>query len=129
MAPHPSIPPEVAVDLREAALCFSIGAWNACTTMCRRSLQSCAKNKGANPKDDLFGQLQELRDRDIIPAVLYDVADAIRKKGNIGAHPGRDPVLNTQVSEAEARAVFRIIEQVYKYVYEYPDDVTKLNQP
>jgi hypothetical protein len=79
--------------------------------------------------DVLFGQLQELRDRDIIPAVLYDVADAIRKKGNIGAHPGRDPVLNTQVSEAEARAVFRIIEQVYKYVYEYPDDVTKLNQP
>ena len=127
--PHPAIPAEVAVDLREAALCLSIGASSACTVMCRRALQSCAKDKKADPKDDLFDQLQELKIRNIIPGVLYDMADTIRKKGNIGAHPGRDPVVNRAVSDAEARAVFGIVEQVFRYIYEFPAEVAQLKGP
>ena len=108
---------------------LSIGAWNACAAMCRRALQSCAKDKGANPKDKLFDQLQELKDKGIIPDLVYDMADAIRKKGNIGAHPGEDPIINESVSEAEARAVFSIVEYVFKYVYELPSEVTALKGP
>jgi hypothetical protein len=127
--PHPSIPEIVATDFREASICLSIGAWNASTVMCRRSLQSCAKEKGANPKDDLFDQLQELKDRDLIPDLVYNMADTIRKKGNIGAHPGRDPIANKSVSEKEAREVFGIVEFVYKYVYELPSQVAQLSNP
>ncbi len=126
--PHPDIPNAVAVDLREAAICLSIGAWNAATVMCRRSLQSCAKDKGANSKDDLFDQLQELKDRGLIPDLVYQMADTVRKKGNIGAHPGRAPVLNASISEKEARAVFGIVEYVFKYIYELPSEVASLSR-
>lgn len=126
MTPHHSLPAQVAVDIREASLCLSSCAWNAAAAMCRRALQSCAKNRGADPKDDLFDQLQELRDKSVIPPLIYDMADAIRKKGNIGAHPGRDPVVDTNVSERDARATFGIVVQVFKYVYEFPDEVAAL---
>ena len=124
--PDPSIPLAVRVDFREASICLSAGAWNAGAALCRRALQSCAKDKGADPKDDLFDQLKELRDKSIIQGVLYDMADAIRSKGNIGAHPGRDPIVNEKVSEAEARAVFALVEQVFKYVYEFPAQIGTL---
>lgn len=97
--------------------------------MCRRALQSCAKDKKADPKEDLFDQLQELKSQNVIPGVLYDMADTIRKKGNIGAHPGRDPEVNQAVSATEARAVFGIVEQVFRYVYEFPDEVSRLKGP
>jgi hypothetical protein len=74
-------------------------------------------------------QLQELKSQNVILDVLYDMADAIRKKGNIGAHPGRDPVVNQAVSATEARAVFGIVEQVFRYVYEFSDEVSRLKGP
>jgi Domain of unknown function (DUF4145) len=120
LTPHESLPAQVAVDYREASLCLSAGAWNACAAMCRRALQSCAKDKGADAKEDLFDQLKELRDRGDLSQTVYDMADAVRKKGNIGAHPGKDPVLNENLPERVARDVFAIVEQVFKYVYEYP---------
>lgn len=126
ISPHPSIPATVAVDFKEASVCLSIGAWNAVAAMSRRALQSCAKDKGANPKDDLFAQLKELKDKQVIPDLVYDMADTIRKKGNIGAHPGRDPITNETVSEKEAKSVFSIIEFVFKYVYELPSEVSSL---
>lgn len=129
LRPHPSIPAVVAVDLREASLCLSIGAWNACAAMCRRALQSCAKEKGANPKDDLFEQVQELKGKKIIPDLVFQMAHTIRKKGNIGAHPGRNPVVNDAVSAKEANAVFSIVEFVFKYVYELPAEVASLTGP
>lgn len=129
IVPHPSIPAVVAVDLKEASLCLSIGAWNAATAMYRRALQSCAKDKGANPKDDLFDQLNELKDKQIIPDLVYDMANTVREKGNVGAHPGRDPVINESVSEREAKAVFSIIEFVFKYVYELPSEISTLKGP
>jgi len=61
ITPHPSIPANIAVDLRDASLCLSIGAWNAAATMCRRALQSCAIEKKADPKERLFDQLKELK--------------------------------------------------------------------
>jgi hypothetical protein len=127
--PHPSIPAEIATDLREAAICISIGAWNAATVMCRRSLQSCAKEKGANPKDNLFDQLKELKDQNLIPDLVYQMADTIRKKGNVGAHPGKDPIVNVSMSEKEAKAVFSLVESVYKYVYQMPSEVNALSSP
>lgn len=127
--PHPTIPETVAVDFKEATVCLSIGAWNAAAAMCRRALQSCAKDKGANSKDDLFSQLKELKDKQVIPDLVYDMADTIRKKGNVGAHPGKDPITNEAVSEVEAKAVFSIIEFVFKYVYELPSEVATLQGP
>lgn len=128
LVPHESIPEKISVDLREAALCLSIGAWNAATVMCRRSLQSYAIDRGADPKEDLFAQLKELKERDLMPEVLYKMAESIRKKGNVGAHPGRDPIVNQVVSEKEAKTVFAIVEHVYKYGYELPSEVEKLGE-
>jgi hypothetical protein len=97
--------------------------------MCRRSLQSCAKEKGANPKDDLFAQLKELKEQNLIPDLVYQMADTIRRKGNVGAHPGKDPIVNVSVSEKEAKAVFGIVEFVYKYVYQLPSEIDVLSKP
>lgn len=126
LKPHASLPEQVAADFREAALCLSAGAWNASAAMCRRAVQSCAKEKGADPKDDLFDQLRELRDKGVLVSTVYDMADVIRKKGNVGAHPGKDPIISENLSEAAARDVFAIVDQVFKYVYEYPSQVAAL---
>lgn len=128
LKPHDSIPATVAVDLKEASVCLSIGAWNAATAMCRRALQSCAKDKEANPKNYLFEQLKELREKEIIPDLVYDMANTVKNKGNIGAHPGEDPQTNESVSEKEAKAVYSIVEFVFKYVYELPSEVASLNR-
>jgi len=86
------------------------------------------RRRGADPKDDLFDQLEELRGKRIIPDPIYDMAEAIRKKGNVGAHPGH-PVVNTNLSEKEAQSVFDIVDQVFEYVYEYPSHVAALKGP
>ena len=120
--PHAAIPPSIASDYREASLCLSAGAWNACVTMCRRAIQSCAKDQNANPKNDLFKQLKELNEKGIIPDSLYKVADAIRKKGNVGAHPGKEQNEAEVVEKPEAQAVFHLTEQTFRYIYELPHD-------
>jgi hypothetical protein len=124
--PHSSLPAVVSIDFKEASICLSAGAWNATTVMCRRALQSCAKDKKANPKEDLFDQLKELKEKEIIHDVLYDAADSIRKKGNIGAHPGKKPIINDSISETEARSIFGLTEQIFRYIYQLPSEVQAL---
>lgn len=90
--------------------------------MCRRAIQSCAKDQNANPQNDLFKQLKELNEKGIIPDSLYKVADAIRKKGNVGAHPGKEQNETEVVEQPEAQAVFHLTELTFRYIYELPHD-------
>jgi len=64
--PHPlpsptdsNIPKELANDLDEAKMCFSVACYRACAVMARRSIQNTCFKKGAKEKD-LVKQIKEL---------------------------------------------------------------------
>ena len=54
-----NIPKELANDLDEAKMCFSVGCYRACAVMARRCIQNACRKKGAKEKD-LVKQINEL---------------------------------------------------------------------
>lgn len=115
------IPDDVWIDYFEACKCFEIKAYNATVVMLRRALQNIAIDKGAKKSDDLYTQLEELKNKDIIQGILYDVSKHIRTIGNDGAHPEK-----TKVIEEDAMEIKDFTWQIIDYVYLLPDRVNKL---
>ena len=56
------LPEAIETLFREALLCYSHGAFNAFTSMCRRTMQTAFELLGEPGKLRLFDQLNELRD-------------------------------------------------------------------
>ena len=55
------VPEQVEVMFKEALVCFSAGAFNAFTSMCRRTAQAAFLELGASGKLRLFDELNHLR--------------------------------------------------------------------
>lgn len=116
---HKSIPKEIGNDYVEALLSYSVGAYNASATMCRRAIQSSAIERGADPKKKLSKQIEELRDNHIIEPSLAEWADEIRLIGNVpGAHP--DVRTFRGVTKEECKEMTDFLESWLEYVYEKP---------
>ncbi len=110
----PAIPPEIGDDFSEANRCISVEAKKATVAMCRRVLQNACVKKGANAKTDLFDQIEELESKRIINPSMKDVAHAIRKIGNWGAHPQDDPLKDVTLDDAM---------EIVKFTNEFLDEV------
>jgi len=95
-----AIPEDIADDFNEANRCFAVEAKKATVTMCRRVLQNTCISKGADPRKDLFNQIDELESKRIINPSMKDVAHAIRVIGNWGAHPQNDPLKDVTIEDA-----------------------------
>jgi hypothetical protein len=113
--PDELIPAAIRVDLFEARLCFSVGAYKATAGMCRRALQGAVVQQGATPKKTLAAQIDEVVNSNKVHASLKDWADAIRLIGNSGAHVGDDG-LETVTAE-EAQDLLDFTEQFLELTY------------
>ncbi|HYV13498.1 MAG TPA: DUF4145 domain-containing protein [Pyrinomonadaceae bacterium] len=82
----PLVPEEIADDYLEAQRCFLVGAWRGCAVMARRCMHSVAERFKATGRD-LYEQIEDLRNRQIITPVLADQAQHVRVLGKHGAHP------------------------------------------
>jgi len=86
------LPKTVADDFREALICYSNSCFNAFAAMCRRSIQSSFQELGAEGKDKVLNQLQDVRDTAAIDEETFDILKQIIIAGHDGAHPHLPPL-------------------------------------
>ena len=115
-APLPSptdsnIPQELATDLDEAKMCFSVGCYRACAAMARRCIQNACIEKGSKEKN-LVKQINELTQLGIITKDIEEWATVVRWVGNDAAHPGKDPV-----TKEDAEDTLKLAEQFLHVIF------------
>ena len=81
------LPESVAADFREALICYSNSCFNAFASMCRRTIQASFQELGAEGKDKVMSQLQDVRDTASIEEETFDILKQIIIAGHDGAHP------------------------------------------
>lgn len=106
-----NIPKELAVDLDEAKMCFSVECHRACAVMARRCIQKACIEKGAKEKD-LVKQIKELCQLGIITKDIEEWATVVRWVGNDAAHPGKDPV-----TKEDAEDCLKLAEQFLHVIF------------
>ena len=67
------LPEEPELLFREALVCFSVGAYNAFASMCRRAAQAVFADLGDNGKLKLFDQLNDVRELADLDAETFNV--------------------------------------------------------
>lgn len=119
--PHPlpsptdsNIPPDIASDLNEAKMTFSVGCYRACAAMARRCLQNTCIVKGATKKN-LVDQIKELTQKGIITKDIEEWATVVRWVGNDAAHPGKDAV-----KKDDADDCLKLAEQFLHVIFVAP---------
>ena len=108
------IPKELAADLDEAKMCFSVECYRACAVMARRCIQNACSAKGATEKD-LVKQIKELCQLGIITKDIEEWATIVRWVGNDAAHPGKDPV-----TKEDAEDCLKLAEQFLHVIFVTP---------
>lgn len=108
------MPELIRLDLDEAKICFSSGAYRAAAVMARRAMQVAATDKGATG-DKLVSQIHELQQTGKITTDLKDWADAVRWVGNDAAHPN-----GVLVTQDDAKDVLQLAEQFLYVLYVAP---------
>jgi hypothetical protein len=119
----PHVPPGVADDYVEAALCLSVGAYKGAVAMCRRALQAAALERQCK-RAKLMNQLDDLGDKGLLNAKLLEVAHQVRHFGNYGSHPDDDGL--GEVSQDEADTIHKLTWQVLEDLYVNPARVNAM---
>ncbi len=101
------LPKEVAEDLREALTCYSSSCFNAFAAMCRRAVQSASSALGAQGKDKVQQQIQDLKELAGLDDETFDLLKTIVLAGHDGSHPHL-PAL----SPARAEVLLELIKDV-----------------
>jgi HEPN domain-containing protein len=106
-----NIPKDLAKDLDEAKMCFSVGCYRACAVMARRCIQNACLEKGAKEKD-LVKQINELCKLGIITNDIEEWATVVRWIGNDAAHPNKE-----QVKKEDAEDCLNLAEQFLHVIF------------
>jgi hypothetical protein len=81
------LPQTVSDDLKEALTCYSNSCFNAFASMCRRTIQSSSTQLGAEGKDKVLRQIEDLKAMAQIDDETFEVLKTIVIAGHDGAHP------------------------------------------
>ena len=120
----PAIPKEIADDYGEAIKCDGVSASKATVTQCRRAMQNACILRGANPKNDLLDQIDELESKRIINPTLKEIAHTIRMIGNWGAHPQKDPL--KEVTPEDSSEVLKFTSELLDEIFVRPARIKSL---
>jgi HEPN domain-containing protein len=110
----PNIPKDLARDLDEAKMCFSVNCYRACAVMAQRCIQNACLQKGVAAKD-LVDQIAELEQKGIITKDIREWATVVRWVGNDAAHPGKD-----DVKKEDAKDCLDLAEQFLHVIFVTP---------
>ena len=119
---HIAVEKNVAAATVEAQNCLSVGAYNASGVMTRRAIHSLCHDKKAVGKD-LFAQLNDLKNKQLITPDLHDWADSLRALGRDGAHPEFP-----ELTQEDAEDGVRLLQEIVKYTYILPQERAKKRQ-
>jgi Domain of unknown function (DUF4145) len=132
-AVDPFVPKDIAEDFLEAQRCFMVGAWHGCAVMARRCMHSVAEHFKATGKD-LYEQIENLKNAQIITPVLAEQAQHVRVLGKHGAHP-YDMKGNElkDLGVGDAQSALEFCEFIFDQVFVQPEKIkaskTRLSSP
>ncbi len=108
------LPGRIREEFMEAAESLQIGAILASMTMSRRVLQRCLKAQGFEERN-LYDQIEAAKKDGTMPKRYHELADEIRKYGNIGAHPDDDKIelVTTENANQLLEFIRILIEEFY----------------
>lgn len=110
------IPEPIKGEFEEASLCFAVGAYRACASMCQRTLESLCQNKKVSG-------LNQLLDKGIISQGLFDRATEIRLWAGIIKHQRIE-----SVSKEDAEQLLAYLEVILNHIYVEPKRLDALRQ-
>lgn len=103
------IPEPIKSEFEEAQLCFAVGAYRACVTICMVALEALWHHQGVSG-------LNQLKDDGIISARLFDQATEIRLWAGIVKHE----LIHEPVGTEEAQELLTYLEAIFDTVYVQP---------
>jgi hypothetical protein len=106
------IPEAIKSNFKEALSCYSIGSHNAFAAMCRRTIQSVAKDMGVKGKDKVQKQIQELKEIADVDDETYEIIKQIILDGHDGSHPHL-PTISADRSEILLELMKDVMYQLY----------------
>lgn len=126
------IPAAIRQDYEEASSIKTLSP-KAAATLCRRCLQGMIRDFWGIRKGTLNEEISALKGK--IPASQWEVIDAVRKIGNIGAHMEKDVNLIIDIEPDEASKLILLIERLIQAWYverhteqELYNDILNINQ-
>ena len=111
------IPEPIKSELEEAYLCFAVGAYRACLSMCETALEAVWRERKVSG-------LNDLRDKGIISLQLFERATEVRLWGNVAKH---EPVPDA-VQREDAEQLLTYLEALLDTVYIQPKKLSRLSQ-
>jgi len=103
------IPEPIRSEFEEANLCFAIGAYKACVSMCMMALEALWQEQNASSLNDLKG-------KGIISQRLFDQATEIRLWAGIVKHE----LIHETVTKEETEELLTYLEEILDDVYVRP---------
>jgi len=106
------LPADIDDAYNEARNCISVGAYSACTLICRKILMHIAVDKGDTEGKKFVEYIDYLKTSDYVTSAMDDWVDKIREGGNDSTH--KIP----PASEDKAKNILLFIIQMLRNVYE-----------
>ncbi|MCH8186042.1 MAG: DUF4145 domain-containing protein, partial [Chloroflexi bacterium] len=103
------IPPDILLDLGEAARDVTVASYKSCAVMCGRALQAALLDQNI-PNKELDTMIDEAKNKGVLTEELYQQAKAARFFRNTGAHP-MNPVLRN-VTMFQAVLGLEVVKQI-----------------
>jgi len=117
----PHVPPDLKKDFDEAVSILTLSPQGS-AALTRRCLQQVLRDYGHTKAHDLFEQIQEILDANLLPASLAEQLNAVRVIGNFAAHPlkSQNTGLILPVEEHEAEWNLDVLESVFDHYFVKP---------
>lgn len=118
-----NMPSNIVATIEEALTCHANNAYSAAAMMVRKTLEELCADQGAEG-NNLYGRLQSLSKKIVVPETLLEAANELRLLGNDAAHI--EAKTFNQVSKDEVEAGIELAKELLKAVYQMDSLVTKL---
>jgi hypothetical protein len=104
--------PELKADFDEALRCYANAAYNAFAAMCRRCIQTIAKDKGVKGTNKVQDQVKEVKELLDLDDTTFSELSAVMLGGHDGAHPHLPTV-----KEDRAGILLEMLKEVVHHLY------------
>jgi len=111
------IPEPIKGELKEAYLCFAVGAYRGCVSMCETALEALWRKQKASG-------LVDLKEKGIISPQLCEQGDEVRLWGNVAKHE----LVPDVVTKEDAEELLAYLEAIMNDVYVVRERLSRLRQ-
>ncbi len=123
--PNLPVSQEIREDYSEAGTALNAGCFKSSMVMSRRALQRCLKEQGCTQRN-LVDAIDHAIKNAILRPALHQLAEEVRRYGNLGAHPDDDQLQNA--TRQNAQHVLEFLDLIVRDFYEIPAVAARLKK-